>query len=122
MNRDLIKEDLIQLDWEVTDRDDYFQKMVCKLEDLGYVRASFKKAILEREEKYPTALPTQPEAIAIPHSDIEHVIKPFIAATRLASPCIGMKWVITMPFIPCAISSCLVSPRTTATSRSCSCF
>lgn len=86
MNRDLIKEDLIQLDWEVTDRDDYFQKMVCKLEDLGYVRASFKKAILEREEKYPTALPTQPEAIAIPHSDIEHVIKPFIAATRLASP------------------------------------
>lgn len=85
MNRDLIKEELIQLDWQVTDREDFFQQMVTKLEKLGYVRPSFRQAILKREEKYPTALPTAPEAIAIPHSDIEHVITPFIAVTRLAT-------------------------------------
>lgn len=60
--------------------------MVAKLVELGYVKESLSEAIRAREEKYPTALPTQPEAIAIPHSDVEHIIKPFIAPTRLMTP------------------------------------
>ena len=46
-------------------------------------RASFLQAIEEREGKYPTALPTEPFPIAIPHTDPEHIIKPFVAVIRL---------------------------------------
>lgn len=86
MQRDLLKHDLIQLDWEVADQDEFFNRMSDKLLGRGYVKESFLTAIKAREQAYPTALPTQPEAIAIPHSDAEHIIEPFIASTRLASP------------------------------------
>lgn len=86
MLHDFLKRDLVQLDWEVTDRTEFFERMGRKLLRLGYVRDSFPAALEERERTYPTALPTQPEAIAIPHSDTEHVVTPFIASTRLAHP------------------------------------
>jgi len=86
MQRDLLKRDLVQLDWEVADQDEFFNRMSDRLLGLGYVEESFPAAVKARERAYPTALPTQPEAIAIPHSDAEHIIEPFIASTRLASP------------------------------------
>ncbi|AMD87373.1 PTS sugar transporter subunit IIA [Actinomyces radicidentis] len=86
MQKDLLKRDLIQLDWNVEDQEDFFNRMVEKLRASGYVEDTFLDAIKAREEIYPTALPTQPEAIAIPHSDAIHVIEPFIASTRLAKP------------------------------------
>ncbi|KDS93145.1 PTS sugar transporter subunit IIA [Dermabacter hominis 1368] len=85
MQRDLIKRDLVQFDWDVADQAEFFTRMVDKLERLGYVKDSFLPAIVAREHAYPTALPTEPEAIAIPHSDAEHILTPFIASTRLAS-------------------------------------
>ena len=86
MQRDLLKRDLVQLDWEVADQDEFFNRMSDRLLGLGYVEESFPAAVKARERAYPTALPTQPEAIAIPHSDAEHIIEPFIASTRLAPP------------------------------------
>ena len=86
MQRDLLKRDLVQLDWEVADQDEFFNRMSDRLLGLGYVEESFPAAVKARERAYPTALPTQPEAIAIPHSDAEHIIEPFFASTRLASP------------------------------------
>lgn len=86
MQRELVRRDLIQFDWQVSDQEDFFDRMVAKLLELGYVKDSFGGAIRTREQQYPTALPTQPEAVAIPHSDMEHVARPFIAATRLAAP------------------------------------
>jgi len=86
MERNLLRRELIQLDWEVSNQDEFFDRMSDKLLGLNYVEASFPAAVKAREQAYPTALPTQPEAIAIPHSDAEHIIEPFIASTRLASP------------------------------------
>lgn len=86
MYQDLIRPDLVQLDWAVADQDEFFDRMVVRLERLGYVKDTFREAIAARERNYPTALPTQPEAIAIPHADVDHVTRPFIAPTRLASP------------------------------------
>lgn len=86
MQRDLIQRELVQLDLDVEDQGAFFERACAQLEELGYVKPSYLEALRVREGKFPTALPTQPEAIAIPHADPEHVIKPFIAATRLAKP------------------------------------
>lgn len=86
MRLDLIKRDLIALDWRVEDQSDFFDRMVGVLTAGSYVRNTFRDALGARESKYPTALPTSPEAVAIPHSDAEHVITPFIAPVRLRTP------------------------------------
>jgi PTS system galactitol-specific IIA component len=49
----------------------------------GYVRDSFPKALLERERRYPTGLPTG-LATAIPHADPEHVLTAGLGIARLA--------------------------------------
>ena len=86
MRLDLIKRDLIALDWLVEDQSDFFDRMVGVLMAGNYVRDTFREALGTRESTYPTALPTSPEAVAIPHSDAEHVITPFIAPVRLHTP------------------------------------
>ena len=88
-NRDTIYKELIQLDWEVKDQDEFFDKMTDKLLELGYVKDTFRDAIKTREANYPTALPVEPYPVAIPHSDPENIIKPFIACTRLKDT---IKW------------------------------
>lgn len=79
----MIYQELIQMDMEAANADDFFDQMARKLYKLGYVEDSFKDAIKQREEKFPTALPLKPYSVAIPHTDPKHIKKPFIAATRL---------------------------------------
>lgn len=64
----------------------FFSSIFSLLKQKGYVRDSFFAAIIEREKTYPTGLPTLPVAIALPHTDPQHVIKPFICVTRLTQP------------------------------------
>lgn len=56
----------------------------------GYVRPSFKEAVIEREEKYPTALPVENEktdiAVAIPHASPDHVLRPSVGVATLKNP------------------------------------
>ncbi|MDQ0360761.1 PTS sugar transporter subunit IIA [Breznakia pachnodae] len=89
MESDMIHKELIQLDMDVVDADDFFSKLCNKLVELGYVNESFYDAITKREKEFPTGLPTQPYAVAIPHADPQYIIKPFIAATRLKN---AIKW------------------------------
>lgn len=65
---------------------DYFSSIFFILKELGFVRSSFLEAIVSREKAYPTGLPTLPVAIALPHTDPRHVIRPFISVTRLSRP------------------------------------
>ena len=51
----------------------------------GFVRDSFKDALIGREEKYPTGLPTA-VPVAIPHADVEHVLRPGLAVAVLKNP------------------------------------
>lgn len=51
----------------------------------GHVRPSFPAALLERERRYPTGLPTEVPS-AIPHTDPEHVLRPGVAVAALAAP------------------------------------
>lgn len=85
----MIYKELIQLDMEADDTNDFFNKMAAKLEELGFVKDSFVDAIKTREKNFPTALAVVPYPVAIPHADPEHILKPFIAPVRLKEP---IKW------------------------------
>lgn len=52
----------------------------------GHVRESFSQAVQDREEVFPTGLPTVPFGVAIPHTDIEHVISNSLAVGLLKNP------------------------------------
>lgn len=78
----LFSEDLIFINFDCEDKYDFFEKISTLLIEKGYVKNSFREAIVKREEKYPTGLRTIPYHVAIPHTDPENIIKPFIAVIR----------------------------------------
>ena len=49
----------------------------------GYVTEGFVAGVTEREENFPTGLPTMPYAIVIPHTDSDKVIESTIAFATL---------------------------------------
>lgn len=49
----------------------------------GFTKESYYQAVLAREKKYPTGLPTETVGIAIPHTDPIHVNRPGIAVSVL---------------------------------------
>ena len=86
MDKSLICDDLCELDLDVDNTDEFFAVMSQKAKELGYVTDNFLPAIKEREFNYPTALPTEPYPVAIPHSDPVNIVKQFIAPVRLKNP------------------------------------
>ncbi|ROC60475.1 PTS sugar transporter subunit IIA [Klebsiella quasipneumoniae] len=82
----LFSESLVFLDSLAADQDTYFDGTVAILLEKGLVRETFLEKIKQREKNYPTGLPTESVAIALPHTDIEHVVDPFIAVTRVVKP------------------------------------
>ena len=52
----------------------------------GFVEETYWKDVLKREQTFPTGLPTQPVAIAIPHADPDRVIKSGIAIAVFSQP------------------------------------
>ena len=86
MTGDIVYKDLIQLDLDVRNTDELFEVMSGRLMELGYVTGDFLESIKEREKEYPTALPIEPYAVAIPHTDPECIKNAFIACIRLKEP------------------------------------
>lgn len=56
------------------------------LVEAGWVTSDYVEAAVARERAFPTALPTEPEAIAVPHADPDGVRAPAIAILRLRQP------------------------------------
>lgn len=52
----------------------------------GFVKDTFVKAVLEREKTFATGLPTPKIQVAIPHADIEHVLRSALAIGVLEEP------------------------------------
>lgn len=55
-------------------------------ETAAIVKPSYTKAVITREEKFPTGLPADGFNIAIPHTDAEHVIKAGISVVVPEKP------------------------------------
>ena len=83
MKKDMLFRELVQLDWEAADQTEVFERMADILFKNGFVKDTYLESLKAREENYPTALPIKPYPVAIPHTDINHILRPFIAPIRL---------------------------------------
>lgn len=83
----MLTQELIFLQREEKTSFEFLSNISDKLVSMGYVKESFKEAILKREEVFPTGIGTEKYSIAIPHTDSEHVIKPGIAFVRFNGKC-----------------------------------
>ncbi len=81
-----VNENLILLDLVGENKEALLGEMADNLCKNGFVKDTYKNAILARERIFPTGLPTQPYGIAIPHTDIEHVNAPAISMARFEKP------------------------------------
>lgn len=79
----MISLDNIYLNIEANNYNDVLTFIADTLYEKGYVKETYKEALLKREENFATGLPTEPIGIAIPHSDPEHVNKPCIIIVQL---------------------------------------
>lgn len=86
VDTDLFKPELVFFDFEAADRDDFFTKLGEELNARGYIKDTWHAAITEREANYPTGLACQAIKVAIPHTDPEHLEKPYIAVIKPKTP------------------------------------
>jgi len=81
-----VAKELILVQQEVEKREEILANLSDLLYEQGYVKASFKNALLSREKEFPTGLLTKVTGVAIPHTGSNHVIKPAIAIGTLKKP------------------------------------
>lgn len=82
----LFDETLILKDIEADSFEQVLEVMAANLYDLGIVKESYIKAVIDREKTYATGLPTNGYSVAIPHTDSEHVNKKAISLGILKEP------------------------------------
>jgi PTS system galactitol-specific IIA component len=83
---DMMDESLILLNLKGENKEDILRQMAGNLVEKGIVKESYIAAIIEREQDYPTGLPTKACSVAIPHTDIEHVNQKAISVGVLEQP------------------------------------
>lgn len=83
----MFHEELIYLDYKCETQGQLYQEIAKKIEKLGYVKSSYLENLLDREERFPTAIQTEVCGVAIPHTDSEHILRPGIAVVRLSKSC-----------------------------------
>lgn len=65
--------DHILIDLDATDAQSAIRMLTAALVRTRHVASEFAEDVWRREETFPTGLPTQPLAIALPHADPDHV-------------------------------------------------
>ena len=71
---------------EVASSEDGIRALAAALFAAGHVKASFEGAALARERRSPTGLPFPGVAVALPHAEPDHVVRPAIAIASLVRP------------------------------------
>jgi PTS system galactitol-specific IIA component len=79
-------ESVILLDVEGDSKEEILEVVAQNLVDKGLVKESFIPAIIKREKEFATGLPTAGVSVAIPHTDVEHVIRKSISVAVLEKP------------------------------------
>lgn len=82
----IFNKDLVFLDVEANSNMEALEKVATEFYKLGYVKDSFINAIQEREKVFATGLPVETMAVAVPHTDVEHVITQSICVATLKKP------------------------------------
>jgi PTS system galactitol-specific IIA component len=81
-----LQENLVIVPMQARDAADAIGQLGARLQAGGYVRDSWIEAVIEREQAFATGLPTPGIGVAIPHADVEHVLKQAIAVGVLERP------------------------------------
>ena len=69
-----------------TDREGLLRELSVILESKGFVKDTYQASILRREKMHPTGLKVEDLInIAIPHTDVEHVLKPTMVVIKHSS-------------------------------------
>ena len=82
----LLHQELIFVGVEAASWQEVLTLLANQLYQRGYVRKSYLQAVLDRERQFPTGLRTAEVAVALPHTEKEHVLKPAVAVAILAHP------------------------------------
>ena len=83
---DLFKPELVFCDIEAETKEEFFEKLGAKLDELGYIQDTWYDAILTREKNFPTGLQSPEMGVAIPHTDPEHLKKAYMAVVVPKKP------------------------------------
>lgn len=71
---------------DAKDAQEAIQKLTVALVETGHVASGFAEDVWKREQTFPTGLPTQPLAVAIPHADPDHVNRSAVCIGVLNTP------------------------------------
>lgn len=77
---------LIKTDLDVKDGTDALTQIGSLFIAEGYAKESYVDALISREKEFPTGLDIDGIGVAIPHTDVSHVLKPGIAIATLQNP------------------------------------
>lgn len=69
---------LVNLEYNHNNYTELYSDIANELNELGFVKPSFAQGLIDREVNFPTGLETEYLNVALPHSEIEFVNKPFI--------------------------------------------
>lgn len=85
-NWTILQEDLVAINLAAESKKEAICELSKLLQKKGYVKESFPQAVADREEHFPTGLPTSLYGVAIPHTDSHHVLRTGIAVGILKHP------------------------------------
>lgn len=101
---DFLVPNSVALHYDAADSKDVITHLGGLLYDAGYVRETFVDAALDRESRLPTGLPLSGDInAAIPHTEVEHVLKPGLAVATLSAPVIFQNMVSPEEGVPCQL-------------------
>lgn len=83
---DLLNTEHILINVNAVDAFDAIRQLTAALVKTGHVMPGFAADVWTREQTFPTGLPTQPLAVAIPHADPDHVNRSAVCIGILSSP------------------------------------
>ncbi|WP_299024170.1 PTS sugar transporter subunit IIA [uncultured Thermanaerothrix sp.] len=98
---DLLAPEAVALNFPATSAEAVIRHLAAALFKGGYVRETFAEAALEREARLPTGLRLSGEIhAAIPHTDIEHVIRPAVGLATLPTPVVFQNMIDPTDAVP----------------------
>ena len=83
---DLLNKKHVLVGVEAADAQDAIGKLTAILVETDHVKPEFAEDVWAREKTFPTGLPTQPLAVAIPHADPDHVNQSAVCVGVLKTP------------------------------------
>ncbi|MCB6203435.1 PTS sugar transporter subunit IIA [Extibacter muris] len=82
----MIHKEFIFTELEGSSKEQIITQLADRLLAAGYVKDTYRNAVLDREKEYPTGLSLGEYCIAIPHTFAAHVNQPAIAVAKLKNP------------------------------------